>query len=157
MPVILLEAYRPRPVIFLEIWPYAGWRMKVYGIAYGRPRPDAVLVDAAKRIAEARLPLPAESDTRYGVGFIGVHQGRGSTFVFVDWWAEENELYHHVYVAPNDHPSSLEYRTPSGLTACVWDLAVMSFERQAWVEHVLANPAGPDIEAYLRHRMEGEV
>ena len=31
-----------------------------------------------------------------------------------------------------------------------------TMERQAWVDTVLANPAGPDIEAYLACRFNGD-
>ena len=41
--------------------------------------------------------------------------------------------------------------------ACVWDLAVIGFEREAWLEAVLSNPRGPDVEAYLARRLSGEV
>lgn len=66
----------------------------------------------------------------YGVGFVGVHDGRGAIFIFIDFWTAENELRHHVYIASKDQPTPLEYKTPSGLMACVWDLAVIGFERQ---------------------------
>ena len=89
----------------------------------------------------------------YGVGFIGIHDGRGAIFVFIDFWADENELHHHVYVAPKDQPAQLEYKTPSGLIACVWDLVVLGFERQAWIECALASPNRPDLEAYLARTM----
>jgi hypothetical protein len=37
-----------------------------------------------------------------GVGFLGVHGGRGADFVCIDWWAEENESHHHVYLASHN-------------------------------------------------------
>ncbi|HSF81772.1 MAG TPA: hypothetical protein VLA49_11090 [Anaerolineales bacterium] len=49
------------------------------------------------------------------------------------------------------------YATPTGLTACVWDLRLMAFERQSWLETVLANPSGPDLEAYLACRLNEDV
>ena len=153
----LREPYRPRPVRFLEEWRHAGWRLKVYGIAYGRELPRAGLVETAKRIARERLPQPAEGGGRYGVGFLGVHDGRGANFVFVDWWADENELHHHVYTSASDELFRLDYTTPTGLSVCVWDLKVQSFERDAWVEEVLKNPDGPDVEAYLRRRLSADV
>ena len=156
--VRLREAYAPRPVRFLELWEAAGWRLKVYGIAYGRALPRAELVAAAKKVAEERLRESAAGGAEtYGVGFLGVHDGRTANFVFVDWWAEENELHHHVYVSPTDSPGALEYVTPTGLAACVWDLRVLGFERQAWLDTVLRNPDGPDLEAYLLRRLEEEV
>jgi hypothetical protein len=153
----LVEPYRARPVRFLEEWSEGGWRLKVYGIAYGRELPRAELVETAKRIARERLPQPAAGEGRYGVGFLGVHDGRGANFVFVDWWADENELHHHVYTSPSDELSRLDYTTPTGLSACVWDLKVQSFERDAWVEDVLKNPDGPDVEAYMRRRLSADV
>jgi hypothetical protein len=46
---------------------------------------------------------------------------------------------------------------PAGPSVCVWDLFLQGFERDAWVEEVLANPRGPDIESYLDRRFDGEV
>jgi hypothetical protein len=96
----LTEPYAPRPIRFLGLWENAGWRMKVYGIAYRRSLPRADLIEAAQTIALGCLPQPAITDQRYGVGFIGIHDGRGASFVFIDWFADENELHHHVFIGP---------------------------------------------------------
>ncbi len=139
---ITVTPYRTRPIRFLELWQHGAWRLKVYGIAYNRSAPRPALIAAAKEVARERLAGISQSAPHYSVGFLGVHDGRTSNFVFVDWWASENELHHHVYVSPVDKPQQLTYETPSGLTACVWDLRVMAFERQAWLDTVLKNPRG---------------
>jgi len=149
--------YEQRPIRFLELWLHAGWRIKVYGIAHGRPTPRPELVEAAKAAASQRLDAVAKSQRHYSVGFLGVHDGRTAHFVFVDWWADENELHHHVYVSPTEDPARLSYVTPTGLAACVWDLRVMAFERQAWVETVLKRAHDPDFKAYLRERLNEDV
>jgi hypothetical protein len=154
--VELQETYKPRPIRFLELWETSGWRLKIYGIAYQHPLPRPELTAAAKKVAHQRLLESANNQKTYGVGFLGIHDGKTANFVFVDWWAEENELHHHVYISPTDRPDMLEYVTPTGLVACVWDLQVLSFERQAWVDTVLKNPS-PDLEAYLQSRLEAEV
>jgi hypothetical protein len=153
----LLEPYTPRPIRFLELWEDAGWRIKVYGIVYGGGRPDPLLLEAARATARARLPEPAVAPGRYGVGFLGVHQGRGVNFVFVDWWTAENELRHHVHLSEAEAPAALTDATHTGQAACVWDLRVIGFERDAWVETVLTNPAGPDLDAYLARRLNEDV
>ncbi len=153
----LQEAYDDRPIRFLELWREVGWALKVYGIVYRRVCPREVLVEAAKEIARKRLINSTNSDNHYGVGFLGVHDGRGANFVYVDYWADENELHHHVYISPSEEPASLEYVTPTGLIACTWDLRLLSFERDAWVECVLANPSGPDIEEYLARTLNEDV
>jgi hypothetical protein len=153
----LQEPYKARPIRFLELWEEAGWRLKVYGIAYQCDYPRPGLVEAAKTVARVHLLQPLALQQGYRVGFLGVHDGRGANFVFLDYWANENELHHHVYVSPSDEPVSLEYVTPTGLTACVWDLRVLCFERQAWIDTVLTNPTGPDLEKYLTHQLNEDV
>lgn len=151
----LQETYQARPIRFLELWQTDHWRIKVYGIAYHRSLPRPELIDAAKQIAQQRLRTVTAP--HYHAGFLGIHDGRGANFVFVDFWADENELHHHVYVSPSDKPTQLEYATPTGLTACVWDLRVICFERQAWLDAVLANPNGPDLDKYLNLRLNEDV
>lgn len=153
----LCEPYAPRPIRPLGVISNDGWRVKVYGIAYEGERPSEELVLAASRIASEVLPFPAVIDGRYGAGYLGVHAGRGHDFVFVDWWEDENELHHRVFVAPAGEPDAFEEVTATGLSACVWDLAVMCFERQAWVETVLTNPAGPDLDAYAARFLDAIV
>jgi hypothetical protein len=47
--------------------------------------------------------------------------------------------------------------TPRGLVACAWDLTVLTFGRQAWVDAVLANSAGPDLDGYVARRPNAEI
>lgn len=152
----LQEPYEARAVRFLEEWVDDGWRVKLYGIAYRRERPREELIETAKRLARERLPSPAQTQNRYGVGFVGIHDGRGANFIFIDWWADENELHQHVYAAPSAELENLEYITPSGLSACVWDLRVQAFERDAWVTEVLA-AREPNLEAYMQRRLNEDV
>jgi hypothetical protein len=155
--ITTFEPYTERPIRFLELCQHAGWRLKVYGIASGRQRPRPELIEAARVVAKERMASVAESMRHYSVGFLGIHDGRTANFVFVDWWADENELHHHVYVSPTDDPTRFTYTTPTGLVACVWDLRVMAFERQAWLETVLKPSGGPDFDAYLQRRLEEDV
>jgi prepilin-type processing-associated H-X9-DG protein len=147
----LSEPYAPRKTTFLGLDEIESWRLKVYGIAYEHERPRDALIAAAKNLAARRLAALREAgeEVGYRVGFLGIHGGRGANFVFLDWWADENELHHLVFVSPPESPQFLEERTGSGLLACVWDLKVICFERQAWLTHVLQNPDGPNLEGYL--------
>ncbi len=155
--ISLSEPYEPRTIRFLELWSPLGWRMKVYGIVRSEacPRPDLVL--AAKEIALDLLENRTTQHSHYGVGFVGIHEGRGANFVFVDWWADENELHHHVFISSSDDLLSLKEKTRDDPTACVWDLGVLAHEREAWVDTVLANPKGPDPDAYLARQMNREL
>lgn len=146
----LMEQYKPRSVRFLELWQPQNWRIKVYGIVYDGERPEEKLVTAAKEVALAKLQKSAPDTNHYSVGFLGIHQGRGANFVFIDWWADENELHHHVYNNSGDNPDELIYILPDGPSACCWDVAVIAYEREAWVKHILQKPDNPDLESYLQ-------
>jgi hypothetical protein len=153
----LQEPYQPRPIRCLGVWEVDGWQIKTYGIAYRLASPRAELIAAAQQIARRTLPHPAITDQRYGVGYVGIHDGRGANFVFVDWFADENELHHHVFIGPSDQPARLEVMTRDQPIACVWDMQVMAFERQAWLDTVLINPRGPDLSAYLACQLNVDV
>jgi hypothetical protein len=154
MTIKLREQYQSRPLRFIELWHVDDWRLKVIGIAYGRETPDPRLVDAAKRVAAQYLRSHPTRHAHYGVGFLGVHDGRGENQVFLDRWINENELMHEYWVSPKHDPAQLVVPGDDHNSVCVWDLAVQCFERQAWLDCVLANPAGPDVDSYLARRID---
>ena len=151
--------YRKRPIRYLETFEKDGWRLKVYGISASTDRPSEDLVNAIKAEAAKTLPFPAVAESRYGVGFLYAHQGRdGGGFASVNWWGNENELFHRQYEAPADSVSDLRpVEETGGSAGCVWDLAVIEHERRAWVECVLANDGGTDLDAYMARTFDAEV
>jgi len=155
--IALTESYKTRPIRFIELWEIGAWKIKVYGISYSTQRPAEELVLAARGVTEDRLSTCAEKTHHYGVGFTGIHQGRTGNFVFVDWWADENELHHHVYVSATERPADMKYMTPTGLAACAWDLFLIGQERDAWVTHVLKKTPKPDLEGYLASTFNGDI
>ena len=130
--------------------------MKLYGIALPGEQPAPELVDAALLKAEATLPRPAHAPGRYGVGFVVVHQAADHAFVLVDWWYGENEIHQKLFSAEPGRPERLAPHSGDAI-GCIWELSVTDFERRAWIEDVLANPAGPDIELYLGRELNAEV
>lgn len=150
-----LSGYRTRRIRFHDVWRFGDWRIKVYTIAW-RDLPGDPAIEAAEILfANCLAAIPAGRGN-YGVGYAGIHSGRDADFLFLDWWADENELHHRVWRAD---PGSIDFTSmsDSGPVACVWDLFVIGFERQAWLDHVLASPVGPDLDAWLDKRFEGEV
>ena len=101
--------------------------------------------------------MPARTDLRYGLGFLGIHQGRESNFVFVSWWENENELQHRVFFSTPGRPGELRSAAPDEPIACVWDLSVIAHEREAWIRHVLSRPSAADPAAYLADALHADV
>ena len=150
-------ANAPRRVVPLGVHVLAGFRIKVYSFAYQEAGARQELVEAALAWAEARLTAGPTRRAHHGVGFLGVNDGNGMCQVFLDLWAEQNELHHYIQVSPKDDPSSLADPPGDYNSVCVWDLAVQCHERAAWVGHVLRNPNGPDLDNYLHDLLDGEV
>jgi hypothetical protein len=142
------EEYRARPIRFLELFERDGWRLKLYSVTYGADRLAREIYDEGLRIASQQLPQPAESAHRPGIGFAIFHQGRGVHYLVLCWWDNENEFFNRVFVRSFDPGSSWRAAT-AGESACVWDLQVIWFEREAYVETILTPEPGPNVEAYL--------
>lgn len=152
--------YRTRPIRFLHLAEHNGWRIKVYGIRFreaeGPDAPDARIVALAEQAVLPRLPQPAIADDRYGVGFLVVHQGQDRNWLLLDWWYDREILKQRLFSSPLAAPDAITPAEPD-LLACTWELAVHGFERQAWIDTVLNNPNGPDVDAYLSRQLNADV
>ncbi|KAB2838188.1 MAG: isochorismatase [Melioribacteraceae bacterium] len=142
-----------RPVRFLELYEYKNWKIKFYGIRQGAEKPDAQYLQIAKNIADEILPQPSVTNERYGVAFITVHQADMFNQIIVDWWERTNELRHHVFKAEANSPEKFENITASGEAFCVWELRVIAFERQAWIDKVLLSNNENNFEEYLNEQL----
>ena len=148
--------YKPRHVRFIRREDVEGWQLKLYGIAPNGEEPRPEFVEATRDLAATVLPQPPEGDDHYGVGFAIAHDARFVGIALVYWWKSENELHQRIYVSPKEDPTAWTHveNQPAG---CVWELEVVNFERLAWLEDVLSNPDGPDLDAYLERSFSRDV
>ncbi len=155
-PTGLTRPYEPRHVRLIRREDLDGWRLKLYGIALAGKEPQPEFVEATRELAASVLPQPAAGDDRYGVGFATAHDATSLYIALIYWWQSENELHQRIYVSPKDDPIAFAQveNQPAG---CVWELAIVDFERRAWIEDVLAHPNGPDLERYLGRRLDADV
>jgi len=109
------------------------------GLRGGGNGQETNYLGAAKRIAAEELRRTA-APNNYKVGFIGTHDGRDASFVFVDFWGNENELFHRVFLSRSNDPRALTAAKSSDSSVCVLDLWLQSFEREAWITHILQKP-----------------
>ena len=66
-----------------------------------------------------------------------LHEGREGCFAIISWWIDENMLQQFVYLATNPEYRRFELFSHNGIFTCVWEMAVLWFERNAWVQHVM--------------------
>jgi len=151
------DSYQTRAVRFLTLWESDGWKVKLYGISSLAEAPEPRLIELAKGIASRTLPAPATDESRYGVAFVTVHQALLFNQIIVDWWERINELRHRVFKAESQTPYSFEEITSSGEAFCTWELRVIGFERDAWVQLVLKRRDFPGINDYLDCRLNEDA
>ena len=147
--------HKKRPIRFLELCEFDGWKIKFYGICSLAEFPDAKCIKIAKQIAGKTLPSPAITDSRYGIAFITIHQAEMFNQIIIDWWERVNELRHRVFKAEAQSPFDFTEITATGEAFCVWELRVIGFERDAWVDNVLNNEIS--MEKYLQKRLNEDA
>lgn len=154
--IMKMTPYRPRSIRFIEWWEIDGWTMKVYGISSQSEYPKQECIVLGKKIALEQLHTITVPTEIYHLGFIIVHETANGIFILIDYWTGENMLCSHAYFKENDSPTVSDL-TPSGLTACIWELRVIHFERDAWVEHVLLNDQAPDKTTYVQTILNEDI
>lgn len=149
--------YTPRAVAFQGVRPVGRWRVKCTAITVrGRAAHFADVFDAAWTKAETLLAA-MDGGADAGVASLIVHVGTGGVWLLLDWWEQGDMLMHRHFHASIDDPARFTDVAPQHVGPCVWELAVQAHERQAWLTHVLANPAGPDLGAYLADGLTGTI
>jgi len=147
----LAHAYHQRRCEFVSEERLGDWRLKLYALARPEQGVRRKLIETTRELAAESLPDADEA--HHGAAFAIAHDARWP-IALVYWWEGENELHSAIYAG--SEPTDL---SPAGPTAmgCVWELGVVEFERRAWIEAVIGNPDGPDIDAYMARRFEGLV
>ena len=147
------EHYKKRPIKFIKQVSFDDWRIKVYGIfANTRSLPKDLVSKAIKNLLP-HLPQPALNNQRYGVGFLIIHQGTMRNWFLLDWWENEDIMYHQLFSSPLENVDAISAEVDKSLIACVHELRVINFESKAWIKTALCNDAEPSFEKYLEQRM----
>ena len=144
----LAHAYRERRGRFVSDERFGDWRLKLYGLADPEKGVRDELLAATRELAQRSVPPVHEA---YGAGFAIAHDA-AFPIALIYWWQGTNELHQRVYAGSAIDDLSAVTLTPAG---CVYELAIVEFERRAWVDDVIGNPDGPDLERYLSRRFDG--
>lgn len=149
--------YQKRPVRFIEIYQHNNWKLKVYSISSKNEFVDTIYLEKAKKELPNWLQLSeTNSLTTYNIGTLMLHQCKEGCFAIINWWIDENMLQHYVYLAKNES-EPFELFSSNGIVTCVWESAVIWFERNSWVKHVLLNHSNPDYKSYLYEHLNEDV
>jgi hypothetical protein len=150
----LARHYHQRLGQFVSEEQFGEWRIKLYGLAAPEKGVRPALLDTTKRLASEVLP-PVDDD-HHGVAFAIAHDAR-FPIALIYWWQGLNEIHQRIFAGPEgSDPSDLEEITGQPM-GCVWELGIVEFERRAWIDEVIGNADGPDLDAYLMRRFDGLI
>ena len=149
--------YEPRQIVAEPVVHVHGWAMKPYRIASGAPGASAAVKEHNFPGLLASALHPSTDPRNHGPGFAIVHQGRDGAYLLIGRWHAGHNLASDTYRIADKLDGTVRL-VPLELFACIWEMAVYAFERDAWVATTMKSGAGEaGVDAYLACRIEGYV
>lgn len=130
-------------------------RLKWYDIA---PAGEPVSQDVCTLARAFAAQVSVSGD----LGFVILHKcgNEGFHFLLVQTWCNENEMWESVYSKLNDatpHFGLHPLPSPHHGAFCVWELAVVWWERQAWRRYLGTDRSEAAKLAYLSEAYAGSL
>ncbi|SDP95631.1 hypothetical protein SAMN04487905_1182 [Actinopolyspora xinjiangensis] len=154
--------YSPRLVRTLSPVEVRGRVWKTYTM-FANPHDSAVLPDMEwlrESVASVLSELPPHGRD-HEVGFLILHYGMEDAYLLLSQWYDADMLKHWVRgsVIDADGNTTFVPLAQQDLIACVWELEVIKFERDAWVNTVLTHGQldKTSLDAYLDTTFSGWV
>ena len=94
------------------------------------------------------------------LGFVILHRAGKYLLLMIMTWRNTNEIWESVYFKEADSMDAYklnEYPTTHRGTFCVWELAVVWHERDAWVRFLSSERDGVAKLAYINDRLVGST
>jgi hypothetical protein len=150
--------FKTRPIRFIQIIEHKDWKLKLYSISSKKESvSEKTIENALKNLDDWLSKTDSTNFENYKISTLILHEWEGGIFAIINWWIDENMLQHYVYLSTNENPCDYKLFSANGIVTCVWELAVLWHERNAWVEHVLKKDKNPDIETYLNNVLNCDV
>jgi hypothetical protein len=151
--------YLPRWVEAQELIAVNGYRLKPYSMHLSDRKEKRTIPPAELRnLLKTCLPTSVEQ-LDHGVGFLMVHYARDGNYLLISRWYGGNMLKHELFrLTQTADDWQAEPLRSTNIVACVWELQIITFERQAWVCTAMAK-AGTEasFNSYLQMVFEGWV
>jgi len=151
------QGYAPRSVRFKGHFLFEDWRIKLYSISVRNEHVEESRLNEVKfnlsKWLEKSCAYPLDT---YRMATLIIHEGKEGCFVILNWWIGENMLQNFCYLKRHGEPDFQLY-SDQGMMACIWEMAVLWHERNAWVRNILQQPQNPDVNAYLADGLNADV
>ncbi|MBX8799922.1 hypothetical protein [Pseudochrobactrum asaccharolyticum] len=130
------DLYSPRSAWFGQVITCGSAQIKLNLIS---AQSDSLTADkitaAAQQISAAAGDFSAYA--LHDAGFAILHEGEEALWLLLHQWIDGGICTQHLW--RSDLTGAVSFRpAPAHLMACVWELAIIDFERRAWIETVMA-------------------
>jgi len=144
----LAEAYRPRPVTPLLPWHDAHRLVKPYVVTARGRQWDDEMVELARAAAGRQLDFD-DAMGSVGLAVVVLHLSDDGVYLIVQSWGKDFQSRLSMFSGLD----ATDLRpVPTGVGPRVWELEVLSHERQAYVTHILGG--GVDVDAWLEDALD---
>ena len=131
-------------------------RLKWYDITRRDQPIDQAIRDLARDFL-SRQTISVGIPSAQELGLVLLHRcGEGFYFLILCTWRENNELWKTVFFFEADRMEDFAFfpqDEPHKGTFCVWEMAVVSHETQAWTTYLRSDRTDQDADTYLTSRI----
>jgi hypothetical protein len=150
------SVYRTRPIRFIEVYQHNDWQIKLYSISIKGEYVSQEHIQMGKQHLDDWLSKSEIYDLQtYKIATLILHEGKEGCLAVINWWIDENMLQNFVYLIEDNWKYKLF--SDNGIITCVWEMAVLWHERNAWVKHILMKNEHPDYQAYLSEQLNEDI
>lgn len=146
--------YQPRHIKFIEIFEQQNICFKYYSISNRNEIAEQKNREIVKQKALLWLQaMESQGFNTYQTAIVMVHEVKEGLMGIISRWIDENMLQTHVYLQNSNQPNEFHLISQNGISTCVWEIAVLWHERNAWVKHILTQHKKPDMQSYLNEQL----
>jgi hypothetical protein len=156
-----MSTYQPRHVSQRSPINVNAFRLKRYELRCAHPMEESGISEQQWiTLLSQCLPLTNQDPGEHLVGFAILHYGADGTYLLASRWYGGNMLKHEAFtVTRRDDTVQVASLHDTRIVACVWELEVIAFERNAWVRTTMSKegPGEDGFADYLQASFEGWV
>ncbi|MGP2502523.1 hypothetical protein ACTUSN_14145 [Pantoea ananatis] len=149
--------YQKRAVSFLGTQTIGLTQLKMYYLTSEKQAEKPITPPELQRQWLYQGLNETDFPTDLHVGFAIIHAADDGFYLLISTWCDANMLRHRVFTV--DGENLLHSLDKTKIIACVWELAVMSYERNCWIEQVMTTEKIEDsnVLRYLKKGYTGWV
>lgn len=132
---------RPERLIIVEEWQFKFYLIEPSSL----PQIAHTQIRSIHSVISENLS-ELEKELHHRVGFVILHRDPEDTWLLINWWAHSSIICQLLFRS-DPKPDLIFKKVEQPFVACIWEMVLLGFERDAWVNQALCE--GGSVEAYM--------